>query len=99
MNPGLGASPYPDTAANWVIENLLRQPGVSTILAVLSILVTLMLWRNIWKTGAQRSILGKLGWTLVVCVPLGGWVLYGGLGTVPRSHRSIPKHWESDGMG
>jgi hypothetical protein len=90
---------YYDSAVDWAIDSLLRLPMAGTILTVVSIGVTLMLWRNIWVTGPERSVSGRMVWTMVVCVPLVGWVLYGGLGAVPKSHRAIPQSWESDRLG
>jgi hypothetical protein len=92
-------SPRHDGVIPAAIESLLQIPMVATTLMILSMGATLLFWRNIWMVRRERSLLGKVGWSLVVCVPLAGWVLYGGLGKVPKSHQDIPKHWESDGLG
>ncbi len=82
-----------------LIESFFSLPYVRACLTTLACLVTAMLLVRIWTVHRDRSLLAKIGWSLVVCVPLVGWVLYGGLAATPLPHRSRPQHWESDGLG
>src|SRR4051812_42068863 len=90
------SSPEWERLLNDVFEN---SSVVRNAVAIVAMGVTVLLLVRIWTVHTDRGLLGKIGWSLVVCVPLVGWVLYGGLVTVPKSHRDYPQHWESDGLG
>lgn len=91
--------PHFNPVVDSAFESLLQIPLVRDSLVIVAMGVTLLLLVRIWSVHRDRSVLGKIGWSLVVCLPLVGWVLYWGLATVPTPHRDRPQHWESDGLG
>lgn len=49
------------------------------------LLISLYFMRQIWSREGQ--LLRKLFWSLIVLIPFFGWLAYGGLYRVPKSHR------------
>jgi hypothetical protein len=88
--------PHGDLTMQRLLEAFLDLSYIRVLLIVLSFFITAMLLIHLWSTQRDRSVLGKIGWSLVVCVPLVGWVLYGGLAAMPKPHG---ERWrKSDGL-
>jgi len=47
--------------------------------------VSLLLLRNLWLK-QKGTILKKIFWSVIVCIPLGGWIFYGGFYDPPGSN-------------
>lgn len=60
-----------------MMREALRSPTGQAVLLSLLGTVTLCLWWHVWKT-RNVTIQWKFLWSLIVLVPLAGWVLYVG---------------------
>lgn len=54
---------------------------------------------SLWATHGRDNKLKLVFWTLVLCLPIIGWIFYGGMYTPPEVQESGSQARESDGIG
>ena len=78
-------APSPQAMQFWhLVESAVReQPLVLFLLLLLSFGISGHLIIRLWSRHRDASILRKMFWSLVLLVPVCGWILYGGLFRIP----------------
>ncbi len=65
---------------------------MQAILVVLWLIITPTLISHLWSRRPADLLAKRLFWTLVLCIPVAGWVFYGGMyqppAVQPRSMRA-----------
>lgn len=65
---------------------------------ILYFLITTSLMVHLWSSHAEDSILKRLFWSLILCVPILGWLYYGGMYTVPSRQPHALRAKETRGV-
>jgi hypothetical protein len=76
------------------LESLLQHPTVAIVLLAISLWVSFSLIARLWLIHRQRSVIAKLLWSIVLLVPLFGWIAYGAFFAPPpvSSNRAPTEH-------
>ena len=59
-------------------------PDVFLFLLILCLGVSVKLGAGLWRNHTEASVLKRLVWSVVILVPVLGWICYGGLFSVPE---------------
>jgi hypothetical protein len=81
MNPNAPSSPLGSDfhAFGWLAQH----PAVTFAVGVLSIWVSALLMMRMWVLHRRARVSKKVLWSIVLMIPLFGWLLYGGLFEAP----------------
>jgi hypothetical protein len=76
------------------LESLLQNRTVAIVLLAISVWISLSLIARLWFIHRQRSFMAKLIWSIVLLVPLFGWIAYGAFFAPPSvsSNRAPTEH-------
>lgn len=76
-----------------IVDFLRAHPNVRVILAAICIFVSLCLIVRLWMMHREDSVTRKLVWSLLLLIPLIGWICYGGF-YHPPGYSSVPASTE-----
>jgi hypothetical protein len=76
-----------------LFDLLTAHPTGSVVIGAVCLFVSLCLIARLWLRHAKDSLLRKLFWSVVLLIPLIGWIFYGGF-YHPPGYSSVPSSTE-----
>jgi hypothetical protein len=82
-----------------ILESLAQHRIVAIVVIAVWLWISLSLIARMWLLHRQRAFVSKLAWTIILLVPLVGWVMYGAFFNPPSvSDIRAPTEHSRDAM-
>ena len=96
MNEGLTGDPFEDYVR--VTAWLQARPALVALLLTASLCVSMKFTVQMWLLHREASVVKRIAWTVILLVPLVGWICYGGFFHVPSTLRDDTNSHDSTVM-